>query len=67
MIRLKTTIVISLEEIARIYRYDIWKIQKVPKKILNNRRPQFTSYFMKDLCKALETKNIDNDIPLSNR
>lgn len=67
MIRLKTIIVVSLEEIARIYRDNIWKIQEFPKKILNNRGSQLTSCFIEDLCKALETKNIDNSIPLSKR
>jgi len=38
MIKLKTTtIAILLEEIARIYRNDIWKIHKVSKKILSDR------------------------------
>jgi len=32
---IKTTVL--LEEIARIYRDDIWKIHKVPKKILSNK------------------------------
>jgi len=56
-IRLKvtTTIVLS-EEIAKIYRDEIWKIHRVPKKIISNRKPQFASQFMKDLCKALKTK-----------
>ena len=57
MIRLKaTTIIVSSEEIARIYQNDIWKLHGVPQKVLSNRGPQFTSKFMKDLMKALETK-----------
>jgi len=40
IIRFKaTTIAVSLEEIAKIYRNNIWKIHRdgVPKKILSNR------------------------------
>jgi len=48
MIQLKaTTMNISLEEIAKIYRDKIWKIHGVPRKILSDREPQFTSRFMK--------------------
>jgi len=43
IIRLRTIIAVSLEEIAKIYRNDIWKIHGVPKKILSDRGPQFTS------------------------
>jgi len=57
MIRLKvTTTVISLEEVAKIYKDNIWKIQRVPRKIISNRKPQFASWFIEDLSKALETK-----------
>ena len=44
MIRLKiTTTAISLEEIAKIYRDNIWKIHRVPRKIISDRKPQFAS------------------------
>ena len=57
MIRLKTTITnISLKGIAKIYRDDIWKLHEVPRKILSNRGPQFTSKFMKEFTKALGIK-----------
>jgi len=57
MIRLKaTTINISLEGIAKIYRDEIWKLHGIPRKILSNRGLQFASKFMKELTKALETK-----------
>ena len=40
MIRLKmTTTAVLSEKIAKIYRDNIWKIYKVPKKIFSNRRP----------------------------
>ena len=59
MIQLKaTTMNISSEGIAKIYRDEIWKLHGVPKKILNNRGPQFASKFMEELMKALETKRM---------
>ena len=57
MIRLKvTTMNISLEGIAKIYRVEIWKLHGIPKKILSNRGLQFASKFMEELTKALEIK-----------
>jgi len=47
---------ILLEGIAKIYRDDIWKLHGVPKKILSDRGLQFTSRFMEELTKVLETK-----------
>jgi len=56
IIRLKaTTTNISSEGIAKIYRDDIWKLHRVPKKILSDRGPQFTSKFMEEFTKALGT------------
>ena len=57
MIRLKaTTTNISSEEIAKIYRDNIWKLHGIPRKILSGRGPQFTSKFMEEFTKALGTK-----------
>ena len=57
MIQLKaTTTNILLEEIVKIYRDDIWKLHGVPKKILSDRGLQFTSEFMEEFTKVLETK-----------
>ena len=57
MIRLKaTTTNISSEEIAKIYRDNIWKLHGIPRKILSDRGPQFTSKFMEEFTKALGTK-----------
>jgi len=57
MIRLKaTTMNISLEGIAKIYRNKIWKLYGVPRNILSNRGPQFTSKFMEEFTKVLRTK-----------
>jgi len=59
MIQLKmTTTNISSEGIAKIYRDKIWKMHRIPRKILSNRRPQFASRFMKELMKTLGTKNM---------
>jgi len=57
MIRLKTTMMNILSEgIAKIYRDDIWKLHGVPRRILSNRGPQFTSKFIEEFTKALRTK-----------
>jgi len=59
MIQLKaTTTNVSLEEIAKIYWDNIWKLYGVLKKVLSNRGPQFASKFIEELIKALETKRI---------
>jgi len=57
IIRLKaTTMNISSEGIAKIYRDEIWKLHGIPRKILSNRGPQFISKFMEELTKALGMK-----------
>ena len=57
MIQLKaTTTNISSEEIAKIYRDNIWKLYRVPRKILSDRRPQLALKFMEEFTKALGTK-----------
>jgi len=47
---------ISSEGIAKIYIDDIWKLHRVPKKILSDRGPQFAPKFMEKFTKALGTK-----------
>ena len=47
---------VSLEGIAKIYRDDIWKLHRVPRKILSDRGPQFASKFMEEFTKVLGTK-----------
>jgi len=49
---------VLLEEIAKIYHNKIWKLHRVPRTILSNREPQFTSKFIEDLMKALGTKQM---------
>jgi len=57
MIRLKaTTMNVSSEGIVKIYRDKIWKLHGIPRKILSDRGPQFTSKFMEELTKALGMK-----------
>ena len=57
MIRLKATIIaISLENVAKIYRNKIWKLYRVPQKVLSNRELQFASRFIEDLTKLLGMK-----------
>ena len=58
MIQLKATTNVSSEEIAKIYRDEIWKLHEVPRKILSNREPQFVSRFIDELMKALRTKRM---------
>ena len=47
---------ISSEGIAKIYRDDIYKLHRVPRKILSGRGPQFTLKFIEEFTKALGTK-----------
>jgi len=49
---------ISSEEIAKIDKDKIWKIYSVPRKILSNKELQFTSKFIEELMKVLETKRM---------
>ena len=55
MIRLKaTTTNVFLERIAKIYQDKVWKMHRIPRKILSNRGPQFASKFMEELTNSLE-------------
>jgi len=57
MIRLKaTTTNILSEEIAEIYKNEIWKLYGISRRILSDRGPQFASKFMKELMRVLGTK-----------
>jgi len=46
---------ISSEEIAKIYRNEVWKLHGIPRKILSDRGPQFALKFMEEFIKALGT------------
>ena len=52
------TMTVSSQEIAKIYQDKIYKLHRVPRKILSDKGLQFTSKFMKELSKALGTKRI---------
>jgi len=57
IIQLKaTTMNILLEGIAKIYKNNIWKLHRVPKKILSDQGPQFALKFMEEFTKVLGTK-----------
>ena len=47
---------ISLKGITKIYRDNIWKLHRIPRKILSDQGPQFALKFMKEFTKVLETK-----------
>ena len=54
IIQLKaTTTNISSEDVAKIYRDEIWKLHRIPRKILSDQDPQFTSRFIEEFIKAL--------------
>jgi len=56
MIQLKvTTTSISSEEIAKIYKDNIWKLHGIPKEILSDQGPQFALKFMEEFTRALGT------------
>jgi len=46
---------ISSEDIVKIYRDEIWKLHGVPKKILSDQGPQFTSKFIEEFTKTVGT------------
>jgi len=53
-----TTTNVSSEEIIKIYRDEIWKLHRIPRRILSNRGPQFVSRFIKELIRTLGTKRM---------
>ena len=56
MIQLKVIMMnISSEEIAKIYRDNIWKLHGIPKKILSDWGPQFVLKFIEEFTKVLGT------------
>jgi len=56
MIQLKTmTTNISSKGIAKIYRDEVWKLHRIPRKILSDKELQFTSRFMGEFTKVLGT------------
>ena len=49
---------VSLEEIAKIYWDEVWKLHRISQTVLSDRGLQFISRFIEDLMKVLETKRI---------
>ena len=49
---------VSLEEIAKIYWNEVWKLHRISQTVLSDRGLQFISRFIEDLMKVLETKRI---------
>jgi len=47
---------VSFEEIAKIYQDKIWKLHRILRTILSDRRPQFTSRFIEEFTKILGAK-----------
>ena len=47
---------ISLEEITKIYRVNIWKLHGISRKIFSDQESQFASKFVEEFTKVLGTK-----------
>ena len=47
----------SVEELARLFRDNVWKLHGLPKSIILDRGPQFIAELMKELNKILEIKS----------
>jgi hypothetical protein len=44
---------LSSSKLAEIYKKEVWHLHGIPRRIISDRGPQFTSKFMKELCNAL--------------
>ena len=44
---------ISAEELARLFRDNVWKLHRLPESVVSDRRPQFTAELTKELNKML--------------
>src|SRR4051812_25951141 len=54
-----TTVELTAEGLARIYRDNIWKLHGIPKKTISDRGPQFAAKFMEALLRMLGvTRNL---------
>ena len=45
---------ITAEELAKLFRDNVWKLHKLPESVILDRRPQFASELMKELNEMLE-------------
>ena len=51
-----TTEEISVEELVKLFKDDVWKLHGLPESIVLDRELQFTAEMMKELNKILELK-----------
>jgi hypothetical protein len=56
MVAIPTTSTITTDEVARLFRNNVWSWYGLPKTIISDRGPQFVSQFMRDLLKLLGIK-----------
>ena len=47
----------SAEELARLFRDNMWKLYGLPENIISDREPQFTTGLMKELNRMLEIES----------
>ena len=52
-----TTEKTSAEELARLFRDNVWKLHRLPKSIISDRGPQFTAEIMQELNRMLEIES----------
>ena len=45
---------ITAEELAKLFRDNVWKLHKLPESVILDRRPQFAAELMKELNEMLE-------------
>ena len=51
-----TTEETSVEELARLFRNNVWKLHGLPESVVSDRGPQFVAELMKELNQILEIK-----------
>ena len=53
-----TSVGIISKEVAELYKNNIWKLHRIPRKIISDKGLQFASKFMGELCKCLEIQRV---------
>jgi len=51
-----TTEIITMEELVKLLRINMWKLHELPKSMISDRKPQFAVGLMKKLNKMLGIK-----------
>lgn len=51
-----TVTAVGAEEFARLFVRNVWRLHGVPKEIVSDRDPRFTSAFWREVCRLLGTK-----------